>query len=87
MEACLKSSYGTKPSLKYWKNQFILFIVGFAIFGEKARPGFSDKICLVSTALFSRARGEKNLPGMHCVNFLWTFPVFVKIHLHRESDR
>ena len=37
----------------------------------KARTAFRlKKICLVSSAMFTRARGIKNLPGMHCDHVL-----------------
>ena len=55
----------------------------------KARTGFRlENIFLVSTAMFSRARGVRTLPGMHCDHVLRTFLVraFATLLTERESS-
>ena len=53
----------------------------------KARTGFRlENIFLVSTTMFSRARGVRTLPGMHCDHVLRTFLMLLQLYWQRESN-
>jgi len=64
------SSYPRKiPSCELWPICQALLVSKFG----KRELVLTYKICLVSTAMFSRARGVKTLPGMHCDHVLLAF--------------